>query len=39
MKERYWKYSLIVIILGMGYLMFRQATPFLNGILGGFPLN
>ena len=38
MKERYWKYSLIVFILGLGYLLFRQAQPFLNGILGGFTL-
>ena len=27
MKERYWKYSLIVFILGLGYLLFRQAQP------------
>lgn len=38
MKERYWKYSLIVFILGLGYLLFRQAQPFMNGILGGFTL-
>ena len=33
MKERYWKYSLIVFIIGLGYLLFRQAQPFMNGIL------
>ena len=38
MKERYWKYSLIVFIIGLGYLLFRQAQPFMNGILGGFTL-
>lgn len=38
MKERYWKYSLIVFVLGLGYLLFCQAQPFMNGILGGFTL-
>ena len=37
-KEKYWKYSLIVFILGLGFLLFRQAQPFMNGILGGFTL-
>lgn len=32
-KEQYWKYSLIVIILFMGVIIFRQITPFL-GIAG-----
>jgi hypothetical protein len=27
-KEQYWKYSLIVIILFMGVIIFRQITPF-----------
>ena len=38
MKEKYWRYSLIILILGMGLLLFRQAQPFMNGILGGFTL-
>lgn len=38
MKEKYWKYSLIIFIVGLGYILFRQAQPFLNGILGGFTL-
>lgn len=38
MKERYWRYSLIVLIIGLGILLFRQAQPFMNGILGGFTL-
>ena len=32
-KEQYWKYSLIVIILFMGIIIFRQITPFLGGLL------
>lgn len=38
MKEHYWKYSLIILIIGLGFLLFRQAQPFMNGILGGFTL-
>lgn len=38
MKEKYWKYSLIIFIIGLGYILFRQAEPFMNGILGGFTL-
>ena len=38
MKETYWKYSLIILIIGLGILLFRQAQPFMNGILGGFTL-
>lgn len=33
-KEQYWKYSLIVIILLLGVLIFLKITPFLGGILG-----
>lgn len=38
MKEKYWKYSLVFLIIGLGYVLFRQAQPFINGILGGFTL-
>lgn len=38
MKEKYWKYSLIIFIVGLGYILFQQARPFMNGILGGFTL-
>ena len=38
MKEKYWKYSLVVFIIGLGYILFQQARPFMNGILGGFTL-
>lgn len=37
-KEQYWKYSLIVIILGMGIIIFRQITPFLGGFLGALTI-
>lgn len=33
-REQYWKYSLIVIILLLGVLIFLKITPFLGGILG-----
>lgn len=38
MKELNVKYSLIIFIIGLGMLLFRQAQPFMNGILGGFTL-
>ena len=38
MKEQYWKYSLVLLIIGLGILLFKQAQPFMNGILGGFTL-
>lgn len=38
MKELYWKYSLIILIIGLGILLFRQAQPFMNGILGAVTL-
>ena len=37
-KEQYWKYSLIVIILFMGIIIFRQITPFLGGLLGALTM-
>lgn len=33
-KEQYWKYSLITIILGLGFLLFIKMSPFMGGILG-----
>lgn len=33
-KEQYWKYSLIIIILFMGILLFMYFSPLLSGILG-----
>lgn len=33
-KEQYWKYSLIILIVFMGIVLFRELAPFLSGILG-----
>ena len=38
MKEAYWKYSLGILIVGLGYLLFCQAQPYMNCILGAFTL-
>lgn len=38
MKEKYWKYSLIIIIIGLGIILFRQITPFLGGLLGALTI-
>lgn len=37
-KEQYWKYSLIIIIVGLGIILFRQITPFLGGLLGALTI-
>lgn len=37
-KELYWKYSLMLIILLMGYAVFRGMAPFLGGLLGALTL-
>lgn len=33
-REQYWRYSLFVIILGLGVAIFWELTPFLGGLLG-----
>lgn len=33
-KEQYWKYSLIILIIFMGVILFREFAPFLGGLLG-----
>lgn len=33
-RERYWRYSLYVLILGLGIVVFIELTPFLGGLLG-----
>lgn len=38
LKEQYWRYSLIVIILLMGVIIFRQITPFMGGLLGALTI-
>lgn len=37
-KEQYWKYSLITIILGIGLISFLKLSPFMGGILGACTL-
>lgn len=37
-KEQYWRYSLITIILGSGLILFFKVIPFLGGILGAATL-
>lgn len=37
-KEQYWRYSLVVIILLMGVVIFFQVTPFLGGVLGALTI-
>lgn len=38
LKEQYWRYSLIFIILFLGVVIFWKATPFLGGLLGAATL-
>ena len=33
-RERYWRYSLVALILGMGVTVFIELLPFLSGLLG-----
>ena len=37
-KEKYWKYSLITIIIGLGIILILQITPFLAGPLGALTI-
>ena len=38
LKTQYWRYSLIVIILGLGVTVFIKIIPFLGGVLGAFTI-
>lgn len=38
MREQYWKYSLIILILLLGFILFTEMLPFLGGILGATTL-
>ena len=35
-REKYWRYSLYVILLGLGTVIFVELIPFLGGLLGAF---
>lgn len=37
-KEQYWKYSLVAILLILGVTLTKEFTPFLGGILGAFTI-
>ena len=37
-KEKYWKYSLIILIALLGWLIVRELWPFVNGLLGAFTI-
>lgn len=37
-KEQYWKHSLIIIIVVLGIILFRQIAPFLGGLLGALTI-
>lgn len=33
-REKYWRYSLFALILGLGITIFIELTPFLGGLMG-----
>lgn len=37
-QEQYWRYALIMIILGLGVTIFFKALPFMGGLLGALTL-
>ncbi|WP_455587261.1 AI-2E family transporter [Bacteroides sp.] len=37
-KEQYWRYSLITIIIALGVILFKQISPFLGGLLGALTI-
>lgn len=37
-REQYWRYSLFVIIVGLGVAIFVELTPYLGGLLGAMTL-
>ena len=37
-KEQYWRYSVIAIIIVLGIVLFQQITPFLGGLLGALTI-
>lgn len=38
LKENYWKYSLIILIVFIGIILFNQFRPFFTGLLGAFTM-
>jgi len=37
-KENYWRYSLIILILFLGTVIFLKSWPYISGILGAFTI-
>lgn len=37
-KERYWKYSLIIILIVLGIALFKHIIPYLGGLLGAITI-
>ena len=37
-REKYWRYSLYVILLGLGTVIFVELIPFLGGLLGALTI-
>ena len=37
-KEKYWKYSLIIIVIVLGILLLREVRPYMGGLLGAITL-
>ena len=37
-KEKYWNYSLIILIVALGLLIVRELWPFVNGLLAAFTI-
>ncbi|MDD2436831.1 MAG: AI-2E family transporter [Massilibacteroides sp.] len=37
-KENYWKYSLIILLITLGIILFNQFRPFFTGLLGAFTM-
>ncbi|MDE5706746.1 MAG: AI-2E family transporter [Alistipes sp.] len=37
-RDKYWRYSLYIILLGLGAVIFIELTPFLGGLLGALTI-
>lgn len=37
-KEKYWKYSLLVIVIFLGFIILKESLPFLPGLLGALTI-
>lgn len=37
-KEKYWRYTLVLLIIFLGIIIFQQSWPYVSGILGAFTI-